>query len=214
VRFVSYGARKVIEELKPPVEPPKPPVDICPFCGPASSINPRSHECDLSQLRSDHASGGRMSWTDDRVELLTKLWGDGLSASQIGAELGGISRNSVISKVHRLGLPPRRERPSTQAKNNRRIKTAAKQAMDRFFGTKSLPPPQPQEIIENTIPIGQRCSILELTEGKCHWPIGDPSSSDFFFCGGKTIEGLPYCGYHSRIAYQPAADRRRTRRVA
>jgi len=72
--------------------------------------------------------------------------------------------------------------------------------------------PEP-ELIENIIPLGQRCSILELTEAKCHWPIGDPSSPDFFFCGGKTIEGLPYCGYHSRIAYQPAADRRRDRRV-
>jgi GcrA cell cycle regulator len=69
-------------------------------------------------------------------------------------------------------------------------------------------------LIENIIPIGQRCSILELNDAKCHWPIGDPSSAEFFFCGGKTIEGLPYCGYHSRIAYQPAADRRRDRRAA
>ena len=60
--------------------------------------------------------------------------------------------------------------------------------------------------------MGQRCTILELSESKCRWPIGDPSSPDFFFCGGKTIEGLPYCGHHSRIAYQPTADRRRDRR--
>jgi GcrA cell cycle regulator len=52
-----------------------------------------------------------------------------------------------------------------------------------------------------------------LNDSKCHWPIGDPSSAEFFFCGGRTIEGLPYCGYHSRIAYQPAADRRRDRRA-
>jgi hypothetical protein len=62
------------------------------------------------------------------------------------------------------------------------------------------------------IPLGQRCSILELNDSKCHWPIGDPSSAEFF-CGGRTIEGLPHCGYHSRIAYQPAADRRRDRRA-
>jgi GcrA cell cycle regulator len=73
--------------------------------------------------------------------------------------------------------------------------------------------PEP-EVIENIIPIGQRCSTLELREGKCRWPIGDPGTPDFFFCGGKTSEGLPYCGYHSRIAYQPAADRRRARRTA
>jgi GcrA cell cycle regulator len=72
--------------------------------------------------------------------------------------------------------------------------------------------PEP-EVNENIIPIGQRCTILELGEGKCRWPIGDPSAADFFFCGGKTIEGLPYCGYHARIAYQPV-DRRRDRRAA
>ena len=68
------------------------------------------------------------------------------------------------------------------------------------------------ELVENIIPLGQRCSILELSEDKCHWPIGDPGTPDFFFCGGKTIEGLPYCGYHSRVAYQPVAERRRDKR--
>jgi GcrA cell cycle regulator len=68
------------------------------------------------------------------------------------------------------------------------------------------------ELIGNIIPIGQRRNILELTEQTCHWPIGDPGSTDFFFCGGNTISGLPYCAYHSRVAYQPAGDRRRDRR--
>ena len=70
------------------------------------------------------------------------------------------------------------------------------------------PEPEP---LENVIPIGQRCSILELSEDKCHWPIGDPGHADFFFCGGKSIIGLPYCAYHARIAYQPANVRRRDR---
>ena len=56
--------------------------------------------------------------------------------------------------------------------------------------------------------------MLELNEQTCRWPVGDPGSSDFFFCGGKTITGLPYCAYHSRVAYQPAADRRRDARGA
>jgi GcrA cell cycle regulator len=68
------------------------------------------------------------------------------------------------------------------------------------------------QVVENIVPMGQRCSILELNESTCRWPIGDPSAVDFFFCGGKTIEGLPYCGFHSRIAYQPASERRRDRR--
>ena len=59
------------------------------------------------------------------------------------------------------------------------------------------------------ITVSQRLSLLELNEATCHWPVGDPSSPDFFFCGGKALSGLPYCAQHSRVAYQPAADRRR-----
>jgi GcrA cell cycle regulator len=167
-----------------------------------------------------------MNWTDDRVELLKKLWSDGLSASQIAGELGGISRNSVIGKVHRLGLSGRAKSPSTSVPRQR--KPRAHGHMMRITrpggirGNTALAPvhsyetevePEP-EMIENIIPMGQRCSILDLTESKCHWPIGDPSSPEFFFCGGRSTEGLPYCGYHSRIAYQPASDRRRDKRVA
>jgi GcrA cell cycle regulator len=71
--------------------------------------------------------------------------------------------------------------------------------------------PEP-ELIENIIPIGQRRTLLELTADTCRWPIGDPASPDFFFCGGKPLTGLPYCSYHSRVAYQPATERRRDRR--
>ena len=165
-----------------------------------------------------------MNWTDDRVELLKKLWSDGLSASQIAAELGGISRNSVIGKVHRLGLSGRAKSPSSSVPRQRKPRTHGHMmriARPGIRGNTALAPmhsydvdlePEP-ELIDNIIPIGQRCSILELTESKCKWPIGDPSSVDFFFCGGKTVEGLPYCGHHSRVAYQPAADRRRDRRA-
>jgi GcrA cell cycle regulator len=68
------------------------------------------------------------------------------------------------------------------------------------------------ELIENIIPIGQRRTLLELNQDTCRWPIGDPASPEFFFCGGKPLTGLPYCGYHSRVAYQPASERRRDRR--
>ena len=68
------------------------------------------------------------------------------------------------------------------------------------------------ELLDNIIPIGQRRTLLELNEQTCRWPIGDPSSTDFFFCGGQAITALPYCSYHSRVAYQPATDRRRDKR--
>jgi GcrA cell cycle regulator len=69
-----------------------------------------------------------------------------------------------------------------------------------------------QEFIENVIPIGQRRTLLELNEDTCRWPIGDPATQDFYFCGGKPLTGLPYCSHHSRAAYQPASDRRRDRK--
>jgi GcrA cell cycle regulator len=62
---------------------------------------------------------------------------------------------------------------------------------------------------DNVVPMSQRLSLLELNEATCHWPVGDPASPEFFFCGGKALAGLPYCAHHSRVAYQPAADRRR-----
>jgi GcrA cell cycle regulator len=86
-------------------------------------------------------------------------------------------------------------------------------ALAARFAYEYDPEPEP-ELIENIIPIGQRCSLVELNDEKCHWPIGDPGQPDFFFCGGKALTGMPYCGYHSRIAYQPPADRRRERRAA
>jgi GcrA cell cycle regulator len=161
-----------------------------------------------------------MSWTDERVELLKKLWSDGLSASQIAAELGGITRNAVIGKVHRLGLSGRAK--STNSGAPRQRKTRPPTHMLRIGrsirGNTALAPAYDIEpeaepaLIDNIIPIGQRRTILELTEATCRWPIGDPSAGDFFFCGGNTMGGLPYCAHHARMAYQPASDRRRDRR--
>ena len=162
-----------------------------------------------------------MSWTDERVELLKKLWSDGLSASQIAGELGGITRNAVIGKVHRLGLSGRAKSPSNATPRPRKPRSASHMmrvprasirgntALAHAYELDTEPEP---ELIENIIPIGQRRTILELTEETCRWPIGDPGSAEFFFCGGHTLSALPYCAYHSRVAYQPANDRRRDKR--
>src|ERR1700742_4943623 len=161
-----------------------------------------------------------MTWTDERVETLKKLWTEGLSASQIAAELGGITRNAVIGKVHRLRLSGRAQRPACAAPPARQPRAPGMMRLSRpsMRGNTALAPmyetdlePEP-ELIENIIPIGQRCSLLELNDSKCRWPIGDPGSAEFFFCGGPPVEGLPYCNYHSRVAYQPANDRRPDRR--
>jgi GcrA cell cycle regulator len=157
-----------------------------------------------------------MNWTDERVEMLKKLWGDGLSASQIAAELGGITRNAVIGKVHRLGLSGRAKSQSTAAPRPRKARPAHMIRIQRpqMRGNTALAhafeyevEAEP-ELVENIIPMGQRKTLLELTEETCRWPIGDPGAADFFFCGGQSVQSGPYCGYHSRVAYQPANARR------
>ncbi len=161
-----------------------------------------------------------MPWTDERVELLKKLYFDGLSASQIAGELGGITRNAVIGKVHRLGLDGRaRPRacsaPRVRKPRNRMIRVSRPQmrgntALALAFEMHEEPE---LKVIENIIPIGQRKTLLELNEDTCRWMIGDPATmfrteDPAFFCGGKPLTNLPYCAYHSRVAYQPANDRR------
>jgi GcrA cell cycle regulator len=79
-------------------------------------------------------------------------------------------------------------------------------ALAHVFEVEAEPDPV---AIDNVVPMNQRLSLLELNEATCHWPVGDPSSPEFFFCGGKSLPGLPYCAHHSRIAYQPVGDRRR-----
>jgi GcrA cell cycle regulator len=155
-----------------------------------------------------------MSWTDERVEILKKLWADGLSASQIAAELGGITRNAVIGKVHRLGLSGRVKvsgtNPCTRSRKSR--SSGLRAARMQVRGNTALAydyevEPEP-ELIE--IPLEQRRTLLQLTEHTCHWPVGNPGNAEFYFCGGDA-KG-PYCGFHSRIAYQPLVDGRRERR--
>ncbi|MDI3470282.1 MAG: GcrA cell cycle regulator [Pseudolabrys sp.] len=157
-----------------------------------------------------------MGWTDERVELLKKLWADGLSASQIAAELGGITRNAVIGKVHRLGLSGRAKSPSTSTPRPRKPRASnhmLRVSRGAIRGNTALAydyavEPEP-ELME--IPMEQRKTLLQLSEVTCHWPVGDPGSPDFFFCGGDASDGSPYCSFHSRVAYQPASDRRRDR---
>ncbi|MES0879965.1 GcrA family cell cycle regulator [Roseibium sp. SCP14] len=174
-----------------------------------------------------------MSWTNERVELLKKLWGEGLSASQIAGELGGVTRNAVIGKVHRLGLSGR-AKSSTASAKPRRPRTAAPAGNSAPKRTTPQPQthgatalkadiapapviqakPQVEPIAELVVPISQRASILTLTERTCKWPIGDPATDDFYFCGRQSDAGVPYCAHHCKIAYQPVADRRARKVVA
>ena len=170
-----------------------------------------------------------MAWTDDRVELLKKLWAEGLSASQIANQLGGVTRNAVIGKVHRLGLSGRTTTSRTKAARPRRrpvhTHNRASRPQLRTHGNTALKPAfdpnaeeefelEPTIIEELVIPISERASILTLKEDTCRWPIGDPGDEDFHFCGRHSEQGVPYCPHHCHIAYQPAQSRRRGSRAA
>jgi len=154
-----------------------------------------------------------MEWSSERIEQLRSLWHDGLSASQIATHLGGITRNAVIGKAHRLGLtgrpspiknrsisvarprPPRRPRVE-HAPVPRPIAAAP------VHQARHVEPPQPVELEDMP-----GATILTLTDRICKWPIGDPRHPDFHFCGRASAEGLPYCADHARRAYQPPARR-------
>lgn len=165
------------------------------------------------------------TWTDERVELLRKLWNDGLSASQIAAEIGNVTRNAVIGKVHRLGLSGRTRPQSTTPQRPR--KPAVRQpgpslppaSLHTRGATALAPSPQreaeaapeaaPKPEHEVVVPFSERVTIMELKESMCRWPLGDPTTAEFRYCGAKSETGAPYCTYHCRIAYQPSLDRRR-----
>ena len=192
-----------------------------------------------------------MSWTDERVELLKKMWGEGQSASQIAKELGGVTRNAVIGKVHRLGLsnratgtrhrprPPRPSPnppppPSPNQSPNRPPRPRPRGLRHlRPRPNRSLPPrkqiipagqplpPQPSanEIspealakVNEVEKKAKKLGLMELTERTCKWPVGDPATEDFWFCGLPVQAGKPYCEAHVGVAFQPMSARRDRKR--
>jgi GcrA cell cycle regulator len=167
-------------------------------------------------------------WTEERVELLKKLWAEGLSASQIAGRLAlGVTRNAVIGKVHRLNLSgratqPRNTAPRTARKSPREpsalgrspsMPTAGANALKPYAQIHAaprpiaLPEPKPLRLIDSAK--DGRITILHLTDKTCKWPIGDPNKEDFCFCGHGPRDGSPYCEYHARMAYQPPQSRMR-----
>ena len=151
-----------------------------------------------------------MGWTDERVELLKRLWQDGLSASQIAKQLGGVTRNAVIGKVHRLGLSGR----ATPSKPQRTVFKAPRPARP---ATPALA--APRRIAEAAPPhsapvryVDERpgtATVLTLGAHMCKWPIGDPSQDNFTFCGRRCDEG-PYCHEHAEVAYQPVQSKKKS----
>jgi len=152
-----------------------------------------------------------MSWTDERVSTLKKLWLDGLSASQIAKQLGGVTRNAVIGKVHRLGLsgraaPSQPSRPVFKAP--RPARPAPAPIVQRRVETPAAPlaAPSMAQVYRTEEP--GSATVLTLGAHMCKWPIGDPSTDSFTFCGRRQNDG-PYCNDHARIAYQPQQTKKK-----
>lgn len=177
-----------------------------------------------------------MAWTDERIKQLRQLWSEGQSASKIAEKLGGVTRNAVIGKIHRLGLSNRSEnsekkiitkkrgRPA-KVKNtdnfqkqvdNNKNKDFAQINSDKFddlhvdgpeFDKNMLPEAtlaSIAELEENA----KKLNLMELTERTCKWPIGDPATENFWFCGHPSEQGKPYCSTHVSIAFQPISLKR------
>jgi GcrA cell cycle regulator len=200
-----------------------------------------------------------MSWNDERVEMLKKMWGEGQSASQIAKELGGVTRNAVIGKVHRLGLsnrngtgPTATPAPSTPDPKAKPVAAKAAEAPQPKPAPKPAaraeeqPEPTSEPVavapvsrIKAIIPAGQplppqpsaneidpealakvseiekkakKLTLMELTERTCKWPVGDPATPDFWFCGLPVQSGKPYCEAHVGVAFQPMSSRRDRKR--
>lgn len=153
-----------------------------------------------------------MGWTDERVETLKKLWTEGLSASQIAKQLGGVTRNAVIGKVHRLGLAGRAT-PSRPAKRPRPV---ARPRIINGSGLANRPRPQHAPylaLVPQLEPLkaedGSVTTVLTLSDSVCRWPIGDPGEASFAFCGRGIGAAGPYCLDHAQAAFQPAQPRRK-----
>ena len=165
-----------------------------------------------------------LTWTEERIERLKELWTEGLSASQIAAELGGdVSRNAVISKANRLGLAHARAKEGARRGHASRAARRSRPNKLSLLPSKIQPRCPARERAAYSAARSDRCpsrggrtasmgvTIMELREFMCRWPLGDPTTPEFRYCGARANEGLPYCPHHAQIAYQPATERKRLR---
>ncbi len=148
------------------------------------------------------------TWTEERLELLKSRFAAGLSCREIAGDLG-VSRNAVIGKLSRLNLTRDKSgdaRPSgrkdAKARRPKTVPRLQYQMLKVLYGE----PPAAAD--DQPIDSAQCCSLLELSEQRCRWPISTPGAADFCFCGNPPLEGLPYCAGHTRLAYRPGSRQR------
>jgi GcrA cell cycle regulator len=150
------------------------------------------------------------TWTSERVELLKTYFNAGLSCSQIAGEIGA-TRNAVIGKLHRLGLGRPKDRLAGRLARTRDAKTASRPKALRPKSWRLTIRTQHEMLRaayptsagnETSVDSPHKCSLLELSQAQCRWPISEPGAEDFRFCGNNAVDGLSYCAGHARIAYR------------
>jgi GcrA cell cycle regulator len=151
------------------------------------------------------------TWTDERIELLKQHFEAGLSCREIAADIG-VSRNAVIGKLSRLNLTRSRavedrrlERSLAPARAPRAVPRLQYEMLATIYGETGAP------VVAGPIDDANRCSLLELSENRCRWPISTPGADDFCFCGNSAADGQSYCAGHSRLAYRPNSRARMMR---
>ena len=140
-----------------------------------------------------------MSWTEEKVNKLKELWGKGQTASQIAEIIGGISRNAVIGKAHRLNLSAKiKARLSSPSKNNNKLKgnNINNKIRGRRNKFRSL-------LLDSDFEPAKNLQLEELNENTCKYMEGNPDEKDSSFCGRKTVEKFSYCPLHLMIVFQP-----------
>src|SRR5580704_884564 len=150
------------------------------------------------------------TWTAERIEQLRNFVVTGLTCSQIAAEIG-VTRNAVIGKIHRLGLSPARPAGAPARSCPPRVghpRSSPSSRLLRLIGAQAPGVAHDAAAALTPIDSAQRCSLLEIAQDKCHWPIGDPHAADFAFCGNEAVTGFSYCAGHARMAYRVPARRR------
>lgn len=166
-----------------------------------------------------------MSWTDERIATLKKMWKDGKSAAEIAKVLAkGVTRNAVIGKAHRMGLSgrpspikkpaetPKKETAKKESKKAVKIVVPKKTVVPVVTGVKHNPLVRevtpPRQFVKEEFPADGGVPLIDLTERMCKWPFGDPREDEFTFCGRPIRSGTPYCVDHASMAYQSSGRSR------